>query len=265
MNNKLSRIERFGRYGQWIWIPLAILTLSAAAIIFTQANRSVFIWINGWSEVTGKELWAVITMFGDTLLISALLILWIRRRPDVVCATLIAAIVAATFVHTLKPLFDIPRPPAVFGKGIINVIGPGYRSHAFPSGHTATIFTFAGVLCFSVRSSWIKVLLLVFASIAGISRICVGVHWPLDVAGGAFIGIVDAWIGVELAMRTDLFSGTTARKIFGAILLFAAFYLLCFYRPKFGNLIWFQRFVALVCLTGGIYEYVKIFRGCDRV
>jgi undecaprenyl-diphosphatase len=64
------------------------------------------------------------------------------------------------------------------------------HSHSFPSGHTATAFAAATVLSFC--SPRLAPALFVLAAAIAYSRMYVGVHFPLDVAGGIAIGVATA-------------------------------------------------------------------------
>ena len=64
------------------------------------------------------------------------------------------------------------------------------HSHSFPSGHTATAFAAATVLTALVpraAAAWF-----VLAAAIAYSRLYVGVHFPLDVAGGIAVGVATA-------------------------------------------------------------------------
>jgi len=76
------------------------------------------------------------------------------------------------------------RPPLVYPdpKPLVSVPHSG----AFPSGHTTTAFACATVLAWA--SPRLAVPAFVLAAAIGFSRIYVGVHWPLDVLGGAVLG-----------------------------------------------------------------------------
>jgi len=73
------------------------------------------------------------------------------------------------------------------------------HSHAFPSGHTATSFACATVLSALVPRA--APVFFVLAAAIGYSRVYVGVHWPLDVVGGAALGAVTALLLLAAARR----------------------------------------------------------------
>jgi undecaprenyl-diphosphatase len=73
------------------------------------------------------------------------------------------------------------------------------HSHSFPSGHTATAVAGAVVLS-HLAPRWTPAFVLLAAAIA-YSRLYVGVHFPLDVAGGAAIGAATALLLLAAARR----------------------------------------------------------------
>lgn len=62
--------------------------------------------------------------------------------------------------------------------------------NSMPSGHTFA--SFAGLIMLGLLAPKIKWFTWSLAIIIGVSRVCVGAHWPSDVIFGAFIGMVAA-------------------------------------------------------------------------
>jgi undecaprenyl-diphosphatase len=73
------------------------------------------------------------------------------------------------------------------------------HSHSFPSGHTATSFAAATILSAFLPRAAPAFYLLALA--IGWSRLYVGVHWPLDVVGGALIGVATALLLLAAVRR----------------------------------------------------------------
>jgi undecaprenyl-diphosphatase len=81
------------------------------------------------------------------------------------------------------------------------------HSHSFPSGHTATATAAAIVL--SVLVPRLTPLVVVLAAAIAYSRVYVGVHFPLDLVGGAAIGAVTALLLLAAVRRR---SGRSLRR-----------------------------------------------------
>jgi undecaprenyl-diphosphatase len=60
------------------------------------------------------------------------------------------------------------------------------QSNSFPSGHAATSFAAATVI--AAAAPRLRIPLYVLAALVAWSRVYVGVHYPLDVIGGAIYG-----------------------------------------------------------------------------
>jgi membrane-associated phospholipid phosphatase len=133
----------------------------------------------------------------------------------VLWALAVSALLGTLFVHGLKPVLSLPRPPAVLAADAITVIGPAYRGNSFPSGHTTTIFLAAGLVWLHVRSLPIRAAAVAIAIVVGLSRAVVGVHWPMDIAAGAAGGWTCAILGTALAHRWAV---TGRRRITQALL-----------------------------------------------
>lgn len=147
------------------------------------------------------RVWELITRFGDERVLLVLTLLFARRRPEVFWAMVLAALLAALYSRSLKHLVDALRPPAVLPAQMLDIIGPALRSHSFPSGHTTSVFVFAGVL-FAFSRQWSERLVLIaVAALVGFSRVALGVHWPQDVLAGAFGGLFAAALGSWLAIH----------------------------------------------------------------
>ena len=94
----------------------------------------------------------------------------------------------------LKPLFNRPRPCVE----LLNAAFYGGCSGngSFPSNHASNIFTLATFFASVFKNT--ALLVFTIASLVSISRVYLGVHYPLDVIAGAFIGLLIGSLGVRL-------------------------------------------------------------------
>lgn len=113
-------------------------------------------------------------------------------------ALALSVAIAFRLDNVLKDLIERPRPPAV-------IEGLQVREHiggfAFPSGHTTMACAIAGGLHPIVPGRW-RPLLWSLTVITALTRMHVGVHWPVDLVGGAALGIAiaaAAWLVVLVA------------------------------------------------------------------
>jgi undecaprenyl-diphosphatase len=182
--------------------------MSAILISF---DHRIFHLINGvWTNSWMNSLMPVITDFHKILwvrfvLLPLVIAIWIwKRRGEALKVILVLALVAgATDLaahRIIKPLVGRLRPPLA---GIPVVLrAPFGGSLSFPSNHAANMFAAATVL-----SEAYPVFTAFFYSTAAIvsySRIYVGVHFPLDVIGGALLGWLIAFLGIIAARRAGI-------------------------------------------------------------
>jgi undecaprenyl-diphosphatase len=126
----------------------------------------------------------------------------LRRRPEVLLWTALAALLASLSTEALKAATGRERPHVE-----ALVLRPDTGS--FPSGHAATSFACATVLAaFEPR---LRVPLYVLAALIAASRAYVGVHYPLDALAGSAWGLLVGWVVLRVRLRA-LRRRATARR-----------------------------------------------------
>ncbi len=244
--------------GWWVSLPIVFALLLFGLVLHTRLNFQLFFNINHVAHMAGSGFWANMTLFGDGLVVAALCLPFIRRRPDVVGAVLLAAVIMTLTVHLMKDGFNVPRPPRILDHESFNIIGPAYKRHAFPSGHTATAFMLAGVWVFLRPGNRLRTALLLTAILVGISRISVGIHWPLDVLAGAVIGWGAALMGAWMAQKINWEQQPVTQIVFGLLLAGAAATLAFFYDTGYEQAALLQRLIGVACLLTGVYDIYRL-------
>ena len=244
----------------WVWSPLLVFAILICVIHLTGLNVQLFLFFNKAHDLTGDRFWAIITLFGDGLVAAVLLFPFLKKRPDIIWSVLIASLLYMIILHSLKRIMDVSRPAGVLSADTFHMIGRRLTKHAFPSGHTTTIFTLMGVIAFTIRKNPIYIWGLIFALLVGFSRIVVGVHWPVDVLGGAFLGWFCAWLGVTLADKSRWGFSRTAQIIYGIILLICTIDLLFLYDTHYAIADPAKWIIGGICLVWGMIEFYKVFQ-----
>jgi undecaprenyl-diphosphatase len=155
-------------------------------------DQAVFLFINGsLANPITDALMPVIT--NDWLLRIvyglALIGLLVAGRGRFVWVVVFSALVVALSDQSssawLKPAFERLRPCKVIDVHLLVGCGAGY---SFPSSHATNLFGQAVFFGLLYKKS--LPYLLTFAFLVGVSRIFVGVHYPLDIIGGTILGSI---------------------------------------------------------------------------
>ena len=128
-------------------------------------------------------IWIVMT-------IVFLLIPKMRKTGAVMAAALIIDLLLCNVI--LKNLVARTRPYDV-NTGV-QLLVSRLHDYSFPSGHTAAAFASVTALHLAgEKKLWKPVLVL--ACLIGISRLYLYVHYPTDVLGGVFAGVISGYLG----------------------------------------------------------------------
>ena len=244
-----------------VWLVPAVALLGAAALVITGANERVFMLLNQLAPATGGTLWANLTILGDGTVALALCLALARRRPDLLWAVVPASLFATAWTRACKYLVDIPRPPTVLAADAIHVIGPAYHFHSFPSGHATTAFALAALCVLGFRLRAWGVLPVAVAIAVAVSRSAVGVHWPLDLLGGAFGGWLAAALGLRVAEKIPAGSRPRAQGIIALALAGCAVALLVSSVTDYPQALWFQRAIGVIALAALAATFVPSHGG----
>lgn len=186
-------------------IAIAISLVLAAFILgltFYLGKIESFLLLNNDYGKAADYFFEYFTNLGDGLLwIVWLAGIFITKRkqllPLIVSAFILTTILTQFFKYVILP--DEARPSkAVSDISQVHFV-EGVELHSinsFPSGHTATAFTFVLLIALTVKRKDIMFLAVIVAVLVGYSRIYLGQHFPLDVGAGIIIAACSVSLSV---------------------------------------------------------------------
>ncbi|HID49391.1 MAG TPA: phosphatase PAP2 family protein [Chromatiales bacterium] len=243
----------------WTWaIPLTGLAL-LLAIGLTGSNQRLFLYLNDLLYLEPAGVWLNITLFGDAGMILVLMLPFVGRRPDLIWSAVLAALLTTLLVNGGKEFFLADRPPSVLAAGSFHQMGNLFGATSFPSGHTAAAFTLAGVLAQLPFSNRVRVGVLLYAFLIGLSRIAIGAHWPMDVAAGMAVGWFGALLGVRLARRIPG-EGVWVQRVAALLLVTTVYYLVVVHQSGDKEARMLEIIVPLACLGLALPGLARLFR-----
>ncbi len=132
---------------------------------------------------------AMMTMLGEetVFILFITFLVWnsSKKRGFAIFSSLALSLLAMGF---LKALIRAPRPFQVIeeieGKRLETATG-----YSFPSGHTTGAAAFYSAVSMTYRKRIISILCALAILLVGLSRMYLGVHWPIDVFAGLALGI----------------------------------------------------------------------------
>ena len=155
------------------------------------------------SNRTLDLLMVLVTTLGGTYIVALFAVpLWLRGQREATFDFVLVLLATIALTTAIKYLVNRDRPcnvPDLFANTI-----PGYGCNtepdpSFPSGHASRAFALAGVV--AVRFRWkLGGAAMAYATLVGLSRVYMGLHYPSDILGGALLGIALAVL-VGIASR----------------------------------------------------------------
>lgn len=149
----------------------------------------------GWLmvKITTPETWIAP---GIALCVGMVVVDRRRGLVAIVLAVIVVSLADAMTHHGLKPLFGRIRPCNAL-EGVNLLVGCS-NSFSFPSNHAVNSMAVAGVIGGMFRPMLYA--LVPIGLLTCLSRMAVGVHYPLDVAVGGLLGFGLGW-GAYLLMK----------------------------------------------------------------
>ncbi|MBE7123230.1 undecaprenyl-diphosphatase [Bacillus cereus] len=165
-------------------------------------NYTVFQWINNFagSSKLLDTLMIAITNSVPYVAILFMLILWFNngkkenamRKQYTVLYTTLSVSIALLVNVIIHAVYYHPRP---FITHHVNQLVPHAADSSFVSDHSVLVFSIAFV--FILRGEKLKYIALIWAILVGVSRMYVGVHYPLDILGAAFLTFITSGLVIQ--------------------------------------------------------------------
>lgn len=130
-----------------------------------------------------------------TAVVALLVVGWFsgeERWRRVVVHALLALLLANLVVKLCNLTWFRPRP---FTFNEVNLLFYYPSDSSFPSNSAAAVWSMAAAIWLRHRESRLGQGAILLAALMGIARIWVGIHYPLDILGGAAVGFLSAaWV-----------------------------------------------------------------------
>lgn len=191
----------------------------------------IMIWFQGLFENFTEffdVFFMIVTAFGEEIVLFLILPIFywaINKKASHLVA--IAGFASLTLNGVIKDIAKVERPignPNIrfveIENFLVDTVHLKGGSYSFPSGHSQTI----SVLAFSFATFYNKKKLWICATVITLlvmlSRMYLGVHWPLDVLVGGLLGLVSAVVCYLLFKKCE---GDNKFKLFAVIELLCIF------------------------------------------
>lgn len=161
----------------------ALLSLQKPIMIFFEGLRTpVLSTVAEWLSFLGESTWQVALILFIYFVID-------KRKGFALGASVMTGHIAN---NTLKAIFRIPRPWVKYPGEIIPLRESTATGYSFPSGHS----TGAGTLYYGLYKLFnekaVRIVSVILLVLIPLSRIYLGVHWPLDIVFGLALGMLIA-------------------------------------------------------------------------
>ena len=147
----------------------------------------------------GAKLASVISAFGEELVLVAIMGFiywcWDKKTGRVIGLNVIMGLVFNPLFKNIalrrRPYMDNPSikclKPVDSSASIYDIKAQGY---SFPSGHSTNGTIAYGSLTYFYKNKVLRVICILLPLLVGISRFCLGVHYPTDVLCGWILGVI---------------------------------------------------------------------------
>ena len=169
--------------------------------ILDNIDKGLIVWLHENHVPILNQIMPFITDADNWTIPILFLILYLgffkgKRGKIALCLLIISlSINDSICAQILKPTFERVRPSHMSIEGLNLLVSKGGK-WSMPSNHASNMFSLAVILSYFFGR--FKPTLFFLATIIGISRVYVGVHYPGDVIIGALVGYSISWVIITL-------------------------------------------------------------------
>jgi undecaprenyl-diphosphatase len=171
---------------------LALLVLSALPVhehSLWLVERDVFRVINNHTVLPFTAVWVVMQLGNILAVPAAALAAAITRRWRLAAGMLVGGVATYELAKVVKKIVVRGRPSALLDD--VRIRGTAALGRGYVSGHAAVVVLLA-VLAWPYLGRRGRVAVVIIGSFVCLARVYVGAHLPLDIVGGAALGLAVA-------------------------------------------------------------------------
>ena len=197
-------------------IAFVIVTLLVSFEITEEFDQSILQFFDSISGNPGLDLFMQsVTEIGDVFytLIFAVALILIKKTRRIGITIMILIVISTILTGYIKCGVDRERPDIEFSgfpfpipiePDTFSLFCEGGFNASFPSGHTVRAVIFGTILGYALSERFPRgcYLLFLYPLLMAISRVYILQHFPMDVIGGAILGILLSGV---LAQKTKLY------------------------------------------------------------
>ena len=205
-------------------IAFAIITLLVYFDVSEQFDQNTLQYFQNSSGNPSLDMFMqLITEAGDVyyMLIFGIVLLVVKKTRRIGISLMILIVISTILTGYIKCGVDRDRPdleflgnpfPIELSRDTFSLFCEGSYSATYPSGHAARAMIFGIVLGFVLSERFPRgcYLLLLYPILMSISRVYVLQHYPMDVIGGALLGVL---LAGSIAHKTKLYAIFDKSKI----------------------------------------------------
>ena len=150
----------------------------------------IMLFFQGIGSTVLDSIANALSFFGEevAMILIVTMIYWCisKRKGFIILFNMLSAM---TVMNTLKAIFRVPRPFQRYPELIKGQRVETATGYSFPSGHSTGSAVFYSSLSVFFKKAWVMIPSIILLIGVPLSRLYLGVHWPLDVAVGMILGL----------------------------------------------------------------------------